>query len=376
MQKRWRDLPAFSPPEARSTSDPLAITELHAWRLREPVSNRRYTVVRLTTRGGITGYGEGASANAGEIATAKSAVVGRLAFETEFIRHHLSAVPAMEAAISNAMLDVVSKAAKVPIYQYLGGPTRNRARVLADLEQNTEEALQPGLELAKQRGFKAFTFPLPDRNAMTGLQEHIDAIRKRIERLRSIAGDDSDFVLDGAGSMTPGDAAATATALEKLHLLWFDEPTAVLTNDALSKISDESVMPVGLGRDVHDPAVFQNLLRWGCIDVLRPSIGLNSIGKIRRMAAIAETHYVAISPHHNGGPIGTAAAIHLAASLPNFFIQQIPLPAAERDRAMRAAITTADHESAQGGFAPLINRPGLGIQVNEAALGEYSEETL
>ena len=95
-----------------------------------------------------------------------------------------------------------------------------------------------------------------------------------------------------------------------------------------------------------------------------------------RMAAIAETHYVAISPHHNGGPIGSVAAIHLAASLPNFFIQQIPLPAAERDRAMRAAITTADHESAQDGFAPLINRPGLGIQVNEAALGEYSEETL
>jgi galactonate dehydratase len=376
MHKRWRDLPVFSPPEAHNANDPLAITELRAWRVREPASNRRYTVTRLTTRSGITGYGEGAAADAHDINTAKAAVIGRLAFETEFIRHHLAAVPAMEAALSNAMLDIAAKAAKVPVYQYLGGPTRNRARVLAYSDEKNDDSLLPALEHAKQRGFKAFTFPLPDRDQMTRIQEHVDVIRKRAEHLRSAGGDDSDFVLDGAGSMTPGDAAAVATALEKLHLLWFDEPTAVLTNDALSKITDESVMPVGLGRDVHDPAVFQNLLRWGCIDVLRPCVGLNSIGKIRRMAAIAETHYVAISPHHNGGPIGTVTAIHLAASLPNFFIQQIPLPTAERDRAMRAAITNGDHESAKDGFAPLINSPGLGIQVNEAALGEFSEETI
>ena len=76
----------------------------------------------------------------------------------------------------------------------------------------------------------------------------------------------NNFVLDGAGSQKPGEAAAIATALEKVHLLWFDEPTSVLTSDALAKITDESVMPVGLGRHVHDVAVFQNLLRWGCID--------------------------------------------------------------------------------------------------------------
>lgn len=376
MKKRWRDSPVFSPPESHGASDPLAITDLRSWRLREPVSNRRYTVMRLTTRSGLTGYGECAPTNASQIAEAKSVTAGRLAFEAEFIRHRLAAEPALEAAVSNAMLDIVSKAAKVPIYQYLGGPTRNRARVLAHLEQKTEDGLPRAVELAKQRGYKAFTFPLPERSQMTRIQDHIDVIRKRVEHLKSIAGEDSDFVLDGAGSMTPGDAAAVATALEKLHLLWFDEPTSVLTNDALSKITDESVMPVGLGRDVHDAAVFQNLLRWGCIDVLRPSVGLNSVRKIRRMAAIAETHYVAVSPHHDGGPIGTIAAIHLAASLPNFFIQQIPLPASDRDRAMRAAITGGDHELAKDGFAALINSPGLGVQVNEAALGEYSEESI
>jgi galactonate dehydratase len=150
----------------------------------------------------------------------------------------------------------------------------------------------------------------------------------------------------------------------------------VLNSDALAKIADESVMPVGLGRHVHEVSTFQNLLRFGCVDVLRPSVGMNSIPKIRRMAAVAETHYVAVAPYHNGGPIGTVAAIHLAASLPNFFIQQMPHPSAERDRAMRAEIVSGQHEIAKDGFSVLINQPGLGIAVNEKALDQYSEETI
>ena len=56
------------------------------------------------------------------------------------------------------------------------------------------------------------------------------------------------------------------------------------------------------------------------------------------MAALAEACYVAVAPHHDGGPIATAAALHLAASLPNFVIQHIPPATAEDDRRMREAV--------------------------------------
>jgi L-alanine-DL-glutamate epimerase-like enolase superfamily enzyme len=68
-----------------------------------------------------------------------------------------------------------------------------------------------------QRGFKAFTLPIAARNPMTTLQAHVDNVRKRVERVRSMAGPNTDFVLDGAGSQKPGEAAAIATALEKVH---------------------------------------------------------------------------------------------------------------------------------------------------------------
>jgi galactonate dehydratase len=373
MKKLWRDLPAFSPPPQSAASDRLTITAFRAWRLREPASGRRYTVIKLESRGGLTGYGEGGPVPPSDIADAKSAVTGRRATDGEFIRHRLAGSPAMEAAVNNALLDLAARSSNVPVYQYLGGPTRFKARLLAHLEGDTEEALAESLNRAAKQGYKAFTFPIPARDSLWRMQAYVDVIRKRVERLKAVAGPDADLVLDAKASLTPGDAAFVATALERGHLLWLDEPTEVVTNDALARITDESVMPVGLGRKIHDVSSFQSLLRWGCVDILRPSAALNSISKIRRMAAVAETHYVAVGPYHDGGPIATVAAIHLAASLPNFFIQQVPQPIAEQDRAMRAELTSGNHESAVDGFAPLLNKLGLGIEVNEQALNKYEE---
>lgn len=374
MKKRWLDLPVFAPPQA--TQDRLAIASLRAWRVKEPDSGRRYTIVKVESRGGDFGFGEGGPAKSDDLAAAKAAVPGVKATALEWVRNRFAAQPSIEAAVSNAFVDLMARATKVPIYRYLGGPTRFKARLLAKLDGIDETSLQAPLRRAQERGFKAFTVPVPPRQTMTRLQDFADSARRRLDAFQKMAGGNAEVVLDGGGSLLPGDAALLARSLEKEHPIWFDEPTGVLTNDALARITEESVMPVGLGRHVHDIATFQNLLRWGCVDVVRPSLGLNSIHKVRRISALAETHYIAVAPHHDGGPIATMAGIHLAASLPNFYTQQVPIPASARDAAMRAELLSGAIEQARDGFAPLVNQPGLGVQVSEQALARYSEETL
>lgn len=379
MRTKRRVLPGagvavFAPQAA--TDHPLKIVQFRAWRVKEPDSNRRYTVVSLKSQGGASGYGEGGPATGSEIAEARSAVMGRRATESEFIRAALPRLPAMEAAVGNAMLDLVSRAKNVPIYQFLGGPVRHKARILAHLEGRTAAEVAPSLERAQRQGFRAFTLAAPQRDAMIPLQAYVDLVRKHVAEMQAKAGAASEWVLDGAGAMTPGDAATVAAALERIHPIWFDEPTAVTTQDGLAKIVEESVMPIGVGRRITDITGFQGLLASGSLHVVRPALGLNSLTKVKRIAAIAETHYVAVSPFHDGGPIGSIAGIHLNAALIHAYAQQIPVPSSARDAAMRAEITSGLKESGTDGFAALLNRPGLGFDVNERALDAYSEERI
>ncbi len=299
--------------------------------------------------------------------------MGQAATSYEVVSRQLAAQPGMQAAAVMAMLDITGKYAKAPLYQALGGPTRNKARALAPLSGATDADLAAQMKRARDAGHRAFLVPAPASAAANQGQAFVKATRARLESLRAEGGPDVDFVLDGGGRLSPGDSASLAAALERFHLLWFDEPCRTSNLSTLHKIAGETVTPLGFGRRVHQGGPFQDLLRDQAIDVLRPSLALNGLSQLRRFAALAETYYTAIAPYHEGGPIATAAALHLAASLPNFFIQQVPFTEASEDRAMRASLGAASLETPVDGFLSLPAGPGLGVTVDMGALEKYRE---
>lgn len=308
-----------------------------------------------------------------DLATLRRAVQGREASSFESIRRGLTVAPSALAALDMAMLDIVGKFTKAPIYQVLGGPTRNQARALAHIEGGTDDEVAGAVGKARRAGYRAFTIPVPSTRAPNHSATLIAATRRRLDKVRGAAGEGSDFVLDAGGRLTPGDASSLAAAFERPHLLWFDEPCPISNLTAAYRIASENVTPIGFGRFAAEHGVFQDLLRGDAIDVLRPDIARHGITQIRRISALAETYYVAVAPFHGGGPIATAAALNLAASLPNFFIQQTPYIAADEDRHMRARLAGESIEAVKDGFLQLPRGPGLGITVDEAALNEYRE---
>ena len=309
-QVRRARLAAFAAAQATTaggTSSQLQISALRDYRLREPVSGRAYTIIKLQTRGGLEGYGECNSATSTELAQAMKAVLGKDATQFETVRFQLkSAPPGLTAALNMAMLDVVGHSVKAPVYQVLGGPTRNKCRALTALEGATDTELTAAVQRARKAGFKAFLVPAPPTNGRNQGQAFVLAARKRLEALRQAAGPGTDFALDCAATLTPGDAASLAAAFERFHLLWLDEPCPALNLGALRKISAENVTPLGVGRFIVQPSAFQDLLREEAIDILRPDISLNGISQIRQMAAIAESYYTAIAPAAHNGPDAAA----------------------------------------------------------------------
>jgi galactonate dehydratase len=325
-----------------------AIAEIRWFPVREPGSGKRYAVVRVKTRSGLTGWGECAQVSDQEARALEKEWTGRPATQYAAID---GSTP-LAGALDMAMLDILGKACRAPIYRVLGGPTRHKVRAF------TESATANGFHAVAVRA------PAPGaRNQGKAYQDQVQALIKTLG--------DRDFVLDAHGRLTPGDAASVAVTIETSHPLWLDEPCSVSNIEVVRKISAETVTPLGFGRGITDAGVFLALLREGLVDIVRPDISVYGISGARRIAVLAETYYVAIAPHHDGGPVATAAALHLAASVPNFFIQHVPVPDAPADREMRSAIVAGSLETPRDGFLELPRGPGLGIEVSEAALEKY-----
>lgn len=305
----------------------IQTVDVYPWRGR--------SVMKVTAEGGFTGWGESAPLGPGALERIRAAAIGEEATRYEVLRTKIAG--AAGAALTMALLDITGKAAKAPAYQVLGGPTRTKIRALTAWSED-----------AAKRGYKAFVTnvggPMPEP---------------------------FDWVVDGESKLTPGEAQSLAARLEKVHPLWLDEPCPPTNLGAAKKISEETVTPIGWGRHATNLADVQNMLRDQMVDVVRLDIGRHDLCTIRKAAALAETYYVAVAPYHGGGPIATAAAIHIAASLPNFYIQQVPWAAGEEAK-IRAELVGADIETPKDGFLNLLTGPGLGIQVNEQALRRYA----
>jgi galactonate dehydratase len=349
-RRRARLTGAFAPQVAAAVpqSEEHAIAEIRWFPVREPVSGNRYAILRVKTRSGLTGWGECAQASPQDARALENTWAGRPAT----LYAAIDASSPLGGALDMAMLDILGKACRAPVYRVLGGPTRHKVRAFTDSEAP---------------GFQAVAVRVPPPAA----RNQGKAYQNQMQELVKALGDNRDFVLDARGRLTPGDAASVAAAIESSHPLWFDEPCSVSNLEVVRKISAETVTPLGFGRGIADPGVFQALLREGLVDVVRPDIAVHGISGARKIAALAEAYYVAIAPRHDGGPVATAAALHLAASVPNFFIQHVPHPEAAADREMRAAIVSAALETPHDGFLELPQGPGLGIEVNEAALEKY-----
>lgn len=162
--RRARLAAAMAQPAARggaTAAGELEITAIQAHPLREPVSGRAYTVVRLSTKSGVQGFGECGGVTPADLAKARAIVLGQPATAYAVVGWQLADLPGIGGAVDIAMLDILGKVTKAPVFQVLGGPTRYRARALAPLAGNTDDELIAGMKRAMAAGYRAYLTPMP-----------------------------------------------------------------------------------------------------------------------------------------------------------------------------------------------------------------------
>ncbi len=332
----------------------------------------RWLFLKVHTDAGITGLGE--PITEGRALTCAEAVkeiepylVGK---DPRQVVHHWQAIyrhafyrggPILTSALSGidqALWDIKGKALGVPVYELLGGPTRNRIRVYA--HAGSPEAIKQKLK----EGFTAFK-TAPAKKRPSRYIETPAAVRYAAEKfaeLRSVVGDDNDLACDFHGAISPATAKLLIKALEPYQPMFIEEPCQAQNHDVMAEIARGTHLPIATGERVFTKWGFREVLEKRAATVLQPDLcHAGGITEVRLIAGMAEAYYATIAPHNPLGPISLAAGLQIAASIPNFLCQeQVSLG----EGYLKKPFTVRE------GYVDLPTGPGLGIELDENALAD------
>lgn len=361
----------------------MKITAIHTFKYWVDWCN--WLFVRIDTDEGLCGWGEGSlhgAIEAVETAIRELApqLVGHDPAGPERHWHRLyhawrwrggAVSQTALAALDIALWDLEGKRLGVPVARLLGGAIRTRLRAYAShwmQGADTPQAAHDAAREAVRRGFSAFKWrPF----TAAGLRANEAAELRRVAALMEAARDgagDAEIFIECSEFLSPRTAPMLDRALLPFRPGWFEEPIPFENARAMVALQKDLVTPIATGERLLSRFEFRELLEGGGCRIVQPDLmHAGGFTEIRKIAALADTWYVPVAPHNPGGPICTAAAMHLAASVPNFLIlEQMEPQRAIRDRASSVPIRLED------GHLVLPEGPGLGIEPNLEALAEMS----
>jgi galactonate dehydratase len=343
---------------------------------------RNWLFVKVLTDSGIHGWGESSLEwREGPVAAAvhemTRQLVGKNPLEIERLTQGLdlgvfwrggAVLQSAVSGINQALWDIFGKAQNLPVYQLLGGACRDRIRVYVSVIRyylETEQVVADALS-GVARGFTALKGPpmIYDRTGPLDLAS-IRRDASKVGAVRQAVGDTIDLMVDCQGAPNPASAILFADAVAPYNLLFIEEPIPSDNADAMATVARSTKTPIASGERLFSPGEFRPFLEKQALAIIQPdTCHAGGISAIRKLAAMAEPYYTMVAPHNACGPVGTAAALHLATALTNFLIQEIPdyaLPMYDR-------ITEHPVLSMREGFADLPHGPGLGIELREDVL--------
>ncbi|MCY3906754.1 MAG: mandelate racemase/muconate lactonizing enzyme family protein [Anaerolineaceae bacterium] len=305
---------------------------------------RNLTFLKVETDEGLTGVGEARVLNRtdGVLGYLSEAIprymLGSDPFQIERLVQRMfredygragEIIMTATALVEVACWDIVGKALEQPVYRLLGGEVRDRIKAYANGWYTVERTPGEFHEAAKtvlEKGYRALKFD-PFGAGFYEL-ERAEKLRviELVEAVRDAVGPDVEIMIEMHGRFNPVTAIELTRELARFRPSWVEEPVPPENIAALRKAS-EAIAPLGVpvatGERMHTMYEYRELFEMQAADIIQPDIThFGGILNTKKLAAWAESYYMLIAPHNVGGPVSTAAALHLAACTTNFKIQE------------------------------------------------------
>jgi mannonate dehydratase len=381
---------------------------------------RNFVTLRITTDDGLTGLGD-ATLNGRELAVAAyledhvvPLLTGRDASRVEDTWQYLyrgaywrrgPVTMASIAAVDTALWDIKAKAAGMPLYQLLGGRSRDGLLAyghasgadLPELLDSIRERMEQGYRAIRvQTGVPGLHGTYGVASSPSGAEAgdsrqdreagrrparpavetwdtgaYLRHVPRVFEAVRAEVGPDQPLLHDVHHRLTPIQAARLGKSLEPYDLFWLEDPTPAENQEALRLVRQHTTTPIAVGEVFNTIWDYRTLIGEQLIDYVRsPVTHAGGITGLRRILDFAAVYQVKSGMHGPAdiSPVGLSAAIHLGLAIPNFGIQEHARHEAVTHKVFRASYTFA------GGMLNPSEQPGLGVDYDDDAAAAFPYE--
>ncbi len=347
---------------------------------------RNLTIVEVLTDEGITGLGEVRMLNHTDalLGYLKEAfphhVLGSDPFDIEALVHRMTrhdyarageiAMSAL-AVVEIACWDIKGKALGLPVYRLLGGAVRDKVKAYANgwyQVERTPEEFHAAARRVVQRGYLGLKVdPFGAGMFELGPEETARSLAL-VEAVRDAVGPEVELLVEMHGRFSASTAIRIANLLEPFKPSWIEEPVPPENLKALAKVAEHTSIPIATGERLHTRFDYRELFELQAADILQTDITHSGgLLEAKKLAGAAEMHYMLMAPHNVGGPISTAANVHLAATTINFKIQEHFNDFA--DPFVKGYAPGLPE--VENGYFALPDKPGLGVELDRDVLARY-----
>ncbi|MEM9633523.1 MAG: galactonate dehydratase [Pseudomonadota bacterium] len=360
----------------------MIITDIKTFLLKEW---RTMLFVLVETDEGVYGIGESGLTSReyaveGMVRDLKSLLVGQDPFRIE---HHWQTMwrsgfhpsgqvlSSAVAAIDIALWDIKGKKLGVPVFELLGGRTRDRVLTYCHIGGATTEETLEQAKLKVAEGWKAVRWEPAYREDM--IMRGREATERAIAEfgiLRSELGSDIELLFDIHTKLTPPEATFFCKSVEQYRPYFLEDALRSEYLKGYEKLRCHTSAPLAAGEQLASKWMMRELIEDDLVDYIRVDVCIaGGLTEAKKIAAIAETHMVDLAVHNPIGPVSTAACLHLNLSCPNVGIQELP---------RRPGETLPDllktNQVWSEGYLSCSDAPGLGVEIDLSALKNHPFE--
>jgi L-alanine-DL-glutamate epimerase-like enolase superfamily enzyme len=286
------------------------------------------------------------------------------------------------SGVDIALWDIAGKLARMPLYRLFGAC---RDRVEAYASGGFYQAGKPVDDLAgeaegyRAAGFRGMKMKIGRNPSTQTPLRHLAANAHacevepeediaRVAAVRKALGPKTKLMVDVNCAWSPAMAIEVGRALEPYRLYWIEEPVATDDIDGSARVAAALATPVAGYETEIGLYAFRDLITRGAIDIVQPDIAWSGgFSECRRIAALAQAYHLMVAPHAFASAVTLAASLHFAASIPNALLLEFDRnPNGLRDELLKEPLAIDGD-----GMMRLPERPGLGIELDPAAVSRY-----